>query len=588
MARRPLWPAVLAGWGLAAAVLCLVAAPAIAGLRFADPDDAMRLLEVRDWLAGQSWWDVAQHRLNGGAFSMHWSRLVDLPLAAVIVPADPLFGVAASDRLAMTLVPLATLLAALALVASITRRVAGDEPARLSVLLVPLSAVIVFQLRPMRIDHHGWQIVLALAAVRPLLGRWSARNGAVAGLALGALVCISLEGLPIAAAIVTIAAIGWALDPRRPAFLVALGGSFAGAAALLHAVTRGPAMWSPACDALSPPWLAVLAAAAAGLALAATTSRLTLPSRLAALALGGLGCLLVLRLAAPHCLAGPFATMDPTVRALWYDQVDEGLPLWRQKPEAAALTIGLPIVGVIGVLRALADARGIARRRWALLAALLFVTAALSCLVYRVGATANALAVPGAAVLATALLHRARAVRGAVGRIVATGGVLLLISAGPVAARTAALAGGAAAPPTSATGAPGRPQCERFANIRALAQLPPTTILVPVDVTPDLIATTSHRAVAGGYHRNSAAIHRVEAAFIAPPAAARAAILASGARVLAVCPGLSEPNLYAHVAPRGLWARLERGERFDWLRPVPIRGSPVLAWRVLPSTAADR
>ena len=76
--RKP----VLTGWAVAAIVLTIVSLPGIAALRFADPDDAMRYLEVRDWLAGQSWWDVSQHRLWGGHFAMHWSRLVDVPLTA--------------------------------------------------------------------------------------------------------------------------------------------------------------------------------------------------------------------------------------------------------------------------------------------------------------------------------------------------------------------------------------------------------------------------------------------------------------------------------------------------------------------------
>src|SRR5690349_7447670 len=50
-----------------------------------DTDDAIRLTEVRDFLAGQNWFDLVQHRLNtpyGGL--IHWSRLVDLPEALVV------------------------------------------------------------------------------------------------------------------------------------------------------------------------------------------------------------------------------------------------------------------------------------------------------------------------------------------------------------------------------------------------------------------------------------------------------------------------------------------------------------------------
>ena len=58
-------------------------------------DDAMRLVEVRDLLAGQGWFDLTQYRLSPpGGVAMHWSRLVDVPLAV----ADPRRRNRAADR----------------------------------------------------------------------------------------------------------------------------------------------------------------------------------------------------------------------------------------------------------------------------------------------------------------------------------------------------------------------------------------------------------------------------------------------------------------------------------------------------------
>jgi hypothetical protein len=60
---------------------------------FADTDDAMRMVVVRDFLHGQGWYDTIQHRLNTpfGA-EIHWSRLVDVPLAALLALFTPLLG----------------------------------------------------------------------------------------------------------------------------------------------------------------------------------------------------------------------------------------------------------------------------------------------------------------------------------------------------------------------------------------------------------------------------------------------------------------------------------------------------------------
>ena len=45
--------------------------------------------EVRDWLGGQSWFDTRQYRiLPPEGISIHWSRYVDLGIAAFLVPAS--------------------------------------------------------------------------------------------------------------------------------------------------------------------------------------------------------------------------------------------------------------------------------------------------------------------------------------------------------------------------------------------------------------------------------------------------------------------------------------------------------------------
>ncbi len=51
---------------------------------FFDTDDAMRAVQLRDLLAGQSWFDMTAYRLDPpqGVFS-HWSRIVDAPLAGL-------------------------------------------------------------------------------------------------------------------------------------------------------------------------------------------------------------------------------------------------------------------------------------------------------------------------------------------------------------------------------------------------------------------------------------------------------------------------------------------------------------------------
>ena len=56
---------------------------AIHAFALGDTDDNMRIMQVRALLHGQGWYDLRQYRLDPpwGA-NIHWSRLVDLPIAA--------------------------------------------------------------------------------------------------------------------------------------------------------------------------------------------------------------------------------------------------------------------------------------------------------------------------------------------------------------------------------------------------------------------------------------------------------------------------------------------------------------------------
>lgn len=583
MTRDRLWPVVLGGWGIAALVLVALSFRAISHLWFPDPDDAMRLVQVRDWLAGQSWWDVSQHRLWGGHFAMHWSRLVDLPLALMMGLLDPIVGPAVSTRIAVTLVPLLTLLAVMALGAELTRRLCGFEKAKMAVLLAPLSVPMLYQLRPLRVDHHGWQIVFALLAVVALMGKPSWRSGAVTGGALAILLSISLEGLPVTAAILGVLMLAWAFEPSRRDEALAAIWTLTGAVVLLHVAMRGPAIFAPACDAISPVWIAALAVAAVGVSVPMLIPRLPLIARLGLLGVAGIAALATLALIDPLCLRGPFAELDPFVRRFWYDNVSEGMPVWTQVPSWAAMTIGFPITGLIGGAFAWRASTGESRVRWTMLLALAAATFMLSLLVIRTGSTANALALPGGAWALHAMLTRARAIRSVLPRTLATAGALL--AATPGLAASALLGSPEASAPATPSAASGsavtRTPCDHGHEISDLAVLPTSTLFAPIDVTPQLLATTPHSAIAGGYHRNLAALHRTMATFMTDPDTAHRWIDESKAGYVIGCPGTNETEMYKHFAPNGLWARLERGERFDWLEPVALPNSPVLVWRVV-------
>src|SRR3569623_1642027 len=119
------------GWIL---LFCLIAAgllvysrwAQIRGFGLGDTDDNMRIMQVRAWLAGQDWFDLRQYRLNPpeGA-NIHWSRLVDLPIAGIKLALMPFMSGADAEKAAVTIAPLLPMGVAMAGVSLTVRRMLG-------------------------------------------------------------------------------------------------------------------------------------------------------------------------------------------------------------------------------------------------------------------------------------------------------------------------------------------------------------------------------------------------------------------------------------------------------------------------------
>ncbi len=189
---------------LAAAVA--LAWPSIKGGVFdaMSTDDAMRLAEVRDLIHGQGWFDLFQYRLNPPGTPMHWSRVIDLPLAVLILLLRPLTGTHGAETVTLFLWPALLLAAALALVAAIARQVSNGvvNVQMAAAVLAVLSAPALIHFRPGAIDHHNAQIDLLLALI--LLTsqiEQSAVKAALGGLVASLSLAIGIEMLPAIAAI---------------------------------------------------------------------------------------------------------------------------------------------------------------------------------------------------------------------------------------------------------------------------------------------------------------------------------------------------------------------------------------------------
>ena len=147
---------LVAIWLLYVAFIITDRWPLIQAFALPDTDDNLRLAQVRAWLGGQGWYDLYQRRFDvahGGA-NIHWSRLVDLPLAAIILLTKPLVGGADAERIAIAFAPQIPLLLLLFSLALTMKRLVDDRSWPLPVigLLCAYSTIAMFA--PLRIDPN--------------------------------------------------------------------------------------------------------------------------------------------------------------------------------------------------------------------------------------------------------------------------------------------------------------------------------------------------------------------------------------------------------------------------------------------------
>ena len=220
-------------------------------------DDAMRLVGIRDLLAGQAWFDPTQYRLGPAGSLMHWSRLIDLPIALLLKFFQLFVDAPMAERLTMAIWPLLVLLPTLAGLRALGRALQGEMAGNIALVLGMFLAPVVGHFRPGALDHHNVQIALLLWA-RP---GPSASRGATPFSQAPRWACRWRSGwkcfpqsrcLPSAPA-----RDGSSTASASERESIAFGLSFAGAITLLLLATVPPARWFVgACDALSVAHLA--------------------------------------------------------------------------------------------------------------------------------------------------------------------------------------------------------------------------------------------------------------------------------------------------------------------------------------------
>ena len=586
--RRPLFGRemvvrVAAVWLAAIALSLAFAWSKLAALDLPGPDDALRLVQVRDLLAGQGWFDLTQYRIDAasGGIAMHWSRLVDAPIALIAALLAPLIGQGAAEVVALAAVPALTLLAVMLLAGRIAWRMLGLKAVVATGIVVAVAAPLANQLRPGRIDHHGWQIALALVAINALIARDERKGGLVLGTALAAWMAISIEGLPLAAAFIGIAALRWLRDPQDDTLMTHAMAALAAASALLFAFTRGFTDLAAHCDAIGPVHLSVFLLGAASLFGLARLEPRSVAVRLGGLAATAAAAFALLAFSAPECATGGFAQVDPAVRDGWLATIAEGLPMWQQEPTIILLTVVPAALGIWGMMHHASLTHAWLRRFWLEYAALTLAALGVAMLVSRAGSVAVAFAAP---VLGWQLARWVEVVRTSPvprQRIAAIAGcTLILVPALPFTLGTLLTSSAVNASPAAAPEI--LEKCEAdwaaFASHAGRGE----EVLAPLDLGPQILLRSRAGVVATSHHRGDRGIKALLEVFAASPQEARTMLAARGTKWVATCTGHHELYFYALEGDETLAGALRGGNAPAWLEPVIAPRSPadLALWRI--------
>lgn len=551
------------------AIFGLRALPAMRDLasQFAqmDNDDILRLVMVRDLLAGQGWFDTTQYRfLPPSGVVMHWSRYVDLGIAAVIGALAGFMPLPKAELWASALWPAGVFALHLWVLVYGTARLFGRLAAAFAALIAvvwPVTGYIHSDIG--NLDHHNVQMLLlsafALALIWPQVG---AAGGAVAGAAAALSLAVGLETLPLVL-VMGITAFWQALRHGHGSFLLSFALVLAVAATALFWGQTAPALrddlW---CDRLGLPVLA-LVWLAAGVCLAALLARPRGPWP--ALALAGVtlgaGGALMWPLFGP-CLAGPYGDLPADLQMMIATQITEarGAVQFARESPVSFVMIALPVIACVLGTRISAPANQ--RILWLLTCCALGLMLYQMRLVILAGAVVPIL---GGALLAAGwrdhlALRRSMAALRLLGLLVGLAGS---VSLGAIAALIA--------PPASSAPA----ACRDPDALAVLNGLPPATFLTPLDLGPALLWASHHAVVSAGYHVNATLLGNAMRPFaLDPHAAFLRAAQDTGAQYLLVCAATA----YDGAAVRDLTG----GAAIAGLTPVPLAAGDLRVFAIAP------
>lgn len=555
--------------------------PSLADAR-GDNDSLLRLVQIRDLLAGQGWFDPMQYRMGlETGFAMHWSRLVDLPIAFLVWLGRLATGSqAAGEAFALTVWPMLLFFLILHAIVSAARVLAGEAALLPALVIGALALHFTVLTWPGTIDHHNIQLALTAVMLLALMQQGPGlRSGIVAGVAAAATMAIGMETVPLVAGGGAVAALGFLFRPDRLADAArGFGIGFASAAAIGLAATVAPGNWfEAACDAYSGGLTLLAVTAGCGLAvIVSLTRRAGLAGRAGGLCLLAIALCLLALLVMPACLADPYAGLDPRLQRYWLSAVNEAQPVtsvMRNDPLRLMSYYATPLLG-LGWL-GFTLARG--RAGWPHVVTIAFLGGAVLVSFWQIRGAM--LAIPLAAIPLAAWVGGLRQAGGqnSLKPVLAWLLSINLVWSGTASALGGMVEGKGAA--STGEAASGASECYAAADYAELAALAPGKVLAVSNLGSAILRHTPHSVFSGPYHRNVDGNLAALDMLMADPETGLRAASEHGVAFIVHCPGNPEAATLAGWAPDSLAAALLAGDEPAGYEHLSSPGAPLTIYR---------
>lgn len=575
--RQGMTLGVLALYAIIAIVLLLaVSLPFATDYVGADNDDTMRLVMVRDLLAGQRWFDTTQYRLGlDGGTLMHWSRFIDLPIANLIGFFSLFVEHQHAEALALAVWPVMLVIPVLFGMGLAGYRLGGTAAMHATLVLTTIFVVALNRFQPGSIDHHNVQLAIVACIAAMLLDpAMRTRDHGVAGVLAGFAIAIGVETTPLIGAICLVVALRWLWLGR--AFRVAaaaFGLALALTVTLAFFATVAPSRYTQVtCDSLSYGFYALATFGGAMLFLVTSlTSNRSFGGRLLALAAGGAviaGAILVI---APGCLSNPLETLDPLLKTFWLSGVIEAqsaVAQFKLEPASIGTYYAPALLALLVCLWRIR--RGEVVGGHLTMLALIGVAFAVSLLQIRGAIFSNLLSALPLGFAIADLRRTSNANPKNLGLGFAFVGLTLAAVPATWALAGALLPGRSQDMLQAGLAGNGkvRASCTAQESIAPLAGEPTGVVSGPSNLGAQILRYTQHRVLSAPYHRNQGGMLTEMHIGLSNPQQAEAFLRGAHVTLVAFCADDNQTRDLAKAEPEGLYADLLKGRVPDYLEPV--------------------